>query len=302
MNPVNSQQIASDVVNFVATQTANLPDKYVPTYFLTWAVFYLGLIFLCLRILDHLAKAVRGNSLSIRLTKEVFSRVSDHGETWFLNAVFVAHDSPAMVKGISAKLFKIDGATKQFQLEMQRLGEKFRDNNAFPNFFFYSTSPILCIQPNSPQRLVFLMSVKDYQDKLLNAFQEFDFMVQKHFDENTKDWNGATPSPELVAEVASKAKLIHDEHEKKIIGSIQIEPGEYEIEVEVEYQQKGVFFPVFKDYTSNSKISFKVPKNAREILEVKIRECLRTILANRVHGQNQPLLYPEVTPTDIKEL
>lgn len=286
----------------VPANLRSMPDKYAPPYYLTWIIFYCGIIFLSLRILDHIVKVVRGNSMTVKLTREVFSRISDNGETWFLNVVLIAHETSALVEGVKATLNKTDGATKQFTLELKMLGEKVKDSQVIANHSFYSTSPILSVQPNSPERLVYLMIVEEYRGRLNNAFTDFGLALERYFSERSKTFDGRDPNNQEIEEARNASQKIFGEYQRKIVSSIQIEPGKYEIEIEVTYSQKGVFFPFFTNRKANSKISFEISENTQEDLEIKIQDCLKTIMWNKVQNDNRNYQLPEISPRNVKEL
>lgn len=278
--------------------TTPSPD---PQSFPVWMVvfaFIASLILTVLKAIETFFNVFRKSNLELVLTREVFFRTLENGESLYANVVLIAYDNGALIKDIKSTLNKIDGATKKFDMKVAQIGEKYRTSEGIYQFSFHSSSPLAFVPENVPQRQVYICEHTSYAEKTKQEFQKY----QQILFQLKEKYNPPNMSDDLSEKFMNELNSSIDESCAVIMDNMQIEPGKYVLEVAVSYRQKGKYFPVFTTKVATSKIQFEVENYARDFTRLSLKEYLKKKAFNFLTDQQLPQPAPEYSPSNVQEL
>lgn len=212
------------------------PEPQLFPYWMLIFAFITSLILTILKILEGIFTAFRKTKLDIVLTREVFFRTLETGESLYSNVVLIAYDSGALITDINATLKKEDGATKEFILRVAQIGEKYRTDDGSYKYYLYSSSPLTFIPENVPQQKVYVCEHLSYADATKQIFQQFQ---QKLFQFKER-FVSITDNQEQSAQLKIDINNAINDACTNIMDTIQLEPGRYTLTVYVTYRQKGM--------------------------------------------------------------
>ncbi|HBG93210.1 MAG: hypothetical protein A2X54_02335 [Nitrospirae bacterium GWF2_44_13] len=279
--------------------TPDPAPQNLPNWMIIFA-FVASLLLTIFKFLEGIFKAFRKSTLEIVLTREVFFRILETGESLYSNAVLVAHDTGALIKDIQATLTKENGSTKNFVLRVAQIGEKYRTADGLYQFSFHSSSPLTFVPENVPQRQVYICEHLSYAEATRQEFQKFQqklFKFKERFN-NFLDTDDQAVSKQYIADTTS---AINDAC-TNIMDKIQIEPGEYTLTLSVTYRQKLKYIPAFTTKKAESKVQFVVENYARDTMRYSLNEYLRTKLYQFIADKNETITLPEYSPSNVIEL
>jgi len=251
-----------------------------------------------LAIIEATFKMLRKATFDIVLTREVFFRILQSGESLYANVVMVSYDDGALIEDVSASLEKKDGPNKRFSMQVAQFGEKFRDSEGIYNFSFHSTSPLSFVPPSSPQRQVFVCQHESYAGDTYRCFQQFDkdlLEIKERYSKGVSDPNSEL---HLLADVQAAV----EEAMSSIMDKVQIEPGRYSLEIKATYRQKRRMLSTNFRKTSVSAVEFTVADYAREYLRSSLRRYLEARAQQIILDANEVAAAPQYNPEEVKEL
>jgi len=275
-----------------AAQPENLP------YWMLLFSFLASVALTLLAIAEGICRSLGKATLDIALTREVFFRILETGESLYANAVLVAYDTGALIQEIKASLTKRNGATKEFTLRVAQIGEKFRTPEGLYQFSFHSTSPLSFVPPTNPQRQVYVCEHESYAGETQQYFQRF---LQALYEIKERYSTPTNPDQNVLAQLEQEVQASVQEALTGIMDKVQIEPGKYTLTIIVTYRQKGKFLPLALRHTSTSKVDFTVAGYARDFIRYALREYLQGRALQVLLGEQVPILAPEYSPADIRE-
>lgn len=244
-------------------------------------------------------------SLEVRLTKEVFFRVSEHGETLFPNVVMVSRRAPVEIRNVSLNLVKKTGSTKSYHIDVIYFGDKVReDGNVLANNHFYTQSPIDFVLPNSPKRTVYMGGLSEYRDKIRNAFDSFRMYVNSERQSLDKAVEQGLEGLELESRKISMYSAVAAQAYAQaglFLEGIQLEKGTFQLTVSVEYRAVGFLRHVISK-VSTSSIEFEVQPDVRETYKTAANKMFLTLGGQLLDLNQQAVVYPENYPRNLKEL
>lgn len=278
--------------------TTPTPDPQSLPFWMVVFAFIASLLLTLLKAIETFFNVFRKSNLELVLTREVFFRTLESGESLYANVVLIAYDSGALIKSINTTLKKTDGATKKFDMKVAQIGEKYRTSEGLYQFSFHSSSPLSFIPENVPQRQVYICEHTSYADKTREEFQKY----QQVLFQLKEKYNPPNIQDDLAKQFLDEINSKIDEFSTNIMDKIQIEPGEYTLEVAVNYRQKGKYFPLFQTKTAVSKIKFDVEDYARDFVRMSLKEYLKQKSYNFFTDQQLPQPAPEYSPSNVQEL
>lgn len=265
-----------------------------------WVVlfaFWASLVLTLLKIGEVVSSALRQPKLDLHLTQDVFFRLTEFGEALFCNPVLLAWNGPVLISGVTARLNRTGSPQKSFPLKVLAFGEKVKGQGPLPDHYFHTKSPIAHIAESTPQRAVYLCVQEEYHDRTKRAVDAF---RQSILDYKASLLKKAGASQVDNQEVVRGLVSAVDAGLSNLMDIVQLEPGRYELVVEVEYCNPTSRLTRFKR-RSQSSISFVVDDNVRDYLRTNLREALMTGATNIVLDREQVFHYPEYQPTEITE-
>lgn len=255
----------------------------------------------------------RGANLRVRLTTELFFRISTgFGETVFVKPVLLAENGNIMIEAVKGKLRRTTpGSTKEWEIEYKRFGAVVRNpNDVISNHFFYSSSPLHFLVQNVPHRAVYMGDLKGYSAEFMKLVSE---LYNKTIElQNTlpsrltalgdfaKFQNLTPQEQEKSRDALTRMSQLGEEYASKLVDQIQLEEGEYELTVIIEYRALGGVWRKKKD--TFSRVGFTVDDTARIRMKGAFPRTLSTEMANVVFGTTLAVVNPEYGPTIIREL
>jgi hypothetical protein len=279
---------------------ADLPAVIQP-----WMIqfaFWASLVLTILKLLELIQRATLQPHLDLRLTREVFFRLIDAGEALFCHAVLLARNGAVLVCETNATLKKLDRPEKTFPLKVVAFGEKVKGTGPLSDFYFHSTSPLAHVPEALPQRPVYLCVQEQYHDRTQAAVTRFQKNVLDLKERlETELAANQVRSTEDNVEMLRGINPIVDNSLTEIMDIVQLEPGRYQLTLQVGYQNPSSrFWRRKKDV--KSMITFIVDPQVREVLRSRLRNTLTTGASNTLLGQTQTIIYPEYQPLEILEI
>ena len=275
-------------------------DKII-SYLPSWLVlssFIFSFFYTVLGVIYLLIKFFKPPVLNVRLTKEVFFRLTDmYGESIFTNAVLLVREKPIEIIDINFVLKKISGGgTKEFLIVPEMIGKKVKNNEVIANHFFETSSPKTFINSNSIKKPLFLATFKDYKDCYVKGIQEFNLAIDKEICIFNKEKN--INSTKDLDDLGLKALNIVNTYTTKLSGLVQIEEGQYDLQIDVTYRGMGMWN---REKKANSNISFQVDSNFKDLYNLKIRESLTDSAKNMLYNTHDIIPSPEYVPLNVIE-
>lgn len=259
--------------------------------------FWASLALTVLKIAQFILIALRKPKLQLHLTQEVFFRLAEFGEGLFCNPVLLAWNGPVLISEVRATLSKKDVPEKVFPLKVLAFGEKVKGSGPYADHYFHSRSPIAYLAPAIPQRAVYLCVQQKYQDQSKRQLED---LRKRFFDTKATLLSQAGNRAVTEQEVVTSLVSIVDDAMAKMMDLVQLEPGQYEVVIEVTYCNPAArFFRIHKK--TRSKISFVVDTGVRDLLRSSLRETLMQSGSNIILDRNQLVIYPEYQPTAVTE-
>jgi hypothetical protein len=266
-----------------------------------WAQFLNFALTILLGILKFVEFLRRGR-LEIRVTRDCFFRITDFGEQLFIHGVLLARDGPVLILNVSATLRRLASSQattlKSFPLEIVNHGEKVKGQAYTAEHHFYGASPLLYVTGTSTQRVVYHCQLAEYKERQRQATSEFTQDLMKFKEENSQVTLAGGPKPraEIIKELTQKVNLQHN----LFCGLIQIEAGEYELSVKVEYE-KGGFIAWQRHAESQSYIYFTVDSQDIAKYKADLLGTVKTMADNVVNGTTNLPIFPELRLTNFFE-
>jgi len=262
-----------------------------------WFSFIASLTLTLAAATEVILRLTRRPTLSVLLTRDVFFRILESGESIYANAIIVSYGSGALIQNVTASLKKEDGATKEFKLRVAQVGEKARMQDGTHKYSFHSTSPLAFIPPGNPQRQAFVCEYEDYARETNDCFQRH---LQGLF-RITHEIRSASPPHSAPFDVyTSEAKKLASKSTADIMDNIQIEKGEYSLTISIEYSHESGGLIKSRLRTASSTIKFCVEDYAKEL----IRNSLEVYLMNRNPQPDSQVFNPapEYSPSKVREV
>jgi hypothetical protein len=282
----------------------SLPQNMtLPNWTLIFAFFASAFLTL-LKIFEIILKSVEKPSLELVLTRDVFYRLLDpNGESLYVNVVLLSHEADALIREIKASLDKTNQPKKSFELRVAQIGEKYRNPDGSLQFCFHSTSPLIFVTPNNPIRQSYICEQESYSAAIQNEFRTFTdnlYKIQEKYEPLLKEIPTDHQNEEvrsLVEELQSASNHAHS----KIMESLQIETGDYVLNIQIKYRQKGKF-KFYRTKYSKASIRFTVDENARDIFRYRLNEYLQIKTRNVLLKHNIANIPIDYVPSNIREI
>ena len=261
-----------------------------------------GLLLGIFKIINWFDKLTKLPDLDVALTKELFFRLTNTGENVFTNCVLIARNGPVEITDVNFTLKRISGSQKTFNISPVHMGNKIADPpNPYAAHNFTSKSCRMYLAENAPCHILYLSVLEEYSGEFKNETSKFDSSVLDYANElKLKLPEIEAKGVEYFAEINSKLTHMETEAKGKILSLVQLESGNYELEVKVSFLKLGV--RIFNDKgISTNKITFSVEENLKELYSDQLQRALTTTAKNILFNQETTYVYPEYQPIKITE-
>lgn len=280
-----------------------IPSPSNPQEFPVWMNYFSFIVASLVAIFKIIQFIFTKSKLDVALTREVFFRILEDGESLYANVVLVAYDTGALITKIIVKLSKVDGSKKEFPLRVAQIGEKYRTDDGGFKFYFSTSSPLWFVPENSPQRQIYLCEYASYADPTKNEFQQFQQNIQQ-----IKLKYPAPPDANIdpmgFSQFTADIENVVRTTLSNIMDKIQIEAGKYNLTLTVEYKQKGKHFPIFREKKACSQIQFEIENEARNYSKIQLTGYLQKRAFQILTGKYTEIevISPQYKPTNIIEI
>lgn len=241
--------------------------------------------------------------LEIKLTREVFFRLNNAGESLFANAVLLAKSGIVEVRNISFSLRRTTGSKKVYDIKVLNIGKKINTNEVLAKHYFYTTSPINYVKDKKVTRQLYNSVLFEYSPKIIDKFTEFNKELNDYRNSLLTKVEEIRNNPlgyqqQVLTEINSKV----DKYTQETIALVQLEEGKYELVMSVEYSPLHWLSKIIPNKTSNSKITFKVEADFKEGYKDQLKLLLNATANNILFPENQLIqIFPEYQPKDVSE-
>lgn len=286
-----------------ATTNTTNSTTYLPEWFFAFAAI-ISSVAVILEIYKGISSIIKVPDLNVKLTKEIFFRITNSGETLFANAILIARKGLVEIKDVRFEMTKVktQGAEseKKYSITPSSFGQKTLSEPT-AGHCFYTQSPIDFIDNHNPRRVVYLNIFEHYANQIRQEYEEFTKNLNSLIDNGRN--LGIDLSDTSIGKVSS---ILHDISALvsttvlKIFTLIQLEPGNYSLKIIVIYTPN--LWWCRGDKKSESQISFTVSDTFRQSMETGLKKWLDQEAANYTQKKYEHFLYPEYAPLDIKEL
>jgi len=283
-----------------------LPDNLtLPNWTLLFA-FGASVVLTVIKIVELLVKVLTKAKIEVRLTREVFLRLLNTGESIYIDTVLISNDKSCLIKDIKASLEKIDNPRKTFPLRLSQLGEKYRTFDGAVKFSFYSTSPLAFIPQNIPLRQIYIFEHESYADNTKTKFKNFHnslLQLKSQIEEMLRDNPNLfqDTTEDSAKDVFKNVRNLVECTCNSILDDIQLEGGKYKLTATVTYQPKTRIGLINNKNTSSS-IEFTIEETAKEIFRNSLSAYLDNVVSNLLLQKDVPLNLPEYAPINIIEV
>ncbi len=258
-----------------------------------------GLIAGLLWPLYQLYSAISGPKLEVRLTKDLFFRFINLGECLFTRSILIAEHGNVLITDVAANLVLISaGKSKSWELEFLKFGEVMTDKNVEPLFCYSSSSPFRFLSRGVPVQAVYLSRPKDYGEVYSSIVREFLNKLTPLRNEAAKLISD--PNQKEQEQLQGRVSDLSRDYAAKIADKIQLEAGQYKIELCVTYKSIRGINSYFK-HKSKSSISFVIENDARDQIKSALPNAIQRAALNVVFNADLVVEYPEYAPVNIKE-
>ena len=192
---------------------------------------------------------------------------------------------------------------KSFPFKVLEFGEKVKGTGPLPDHYFHSRSAITHLAESKPQRTLYFCVQEKYQDKSRKAVADFQKQVLDYKQEVlAKAANlPADGRDALRQEILGKVNQIVDANLPLMMELIQLEPGEYTLNMEVVYQNPKSRLLCRKKCVSSA-IKFSIGPEVRDRFRVNLRQTMLVAASNLILDQQNLIIYPEYQPLQMRSV
>lgn len=141
----------------------------VPAWLL-WSSFILSILVSAIGVIKTIVRYFTKASLEVRLTRELFFRLSNYGECLFPNIVAIARNGEVEIRDVRFELEKqknsASSAEKKFHISPIFFGDRIAGKGPFADNNFYTASPLFFIEKSNSKRLVVMAALTEHNTKL----------------------------------------------------------------------------------------------------------------------------------------
>jgi hypothetical protein len=263
----------------------------------TWLVNTGAILAIILTIL-HIRDLLKAGRLEVRLTREVFFRLTDKGESLFANAVLLCRREPVEIRSIYLMLTRSSGSRKEYPVEPIWFGQKLAaTGNVYAQHSFSSKSPASFIPENTAQNALYMCVLSEYATKVREGFRNLDQAGMQLFRARAelKDGDPAKASQLYAQLLTEQQKFLNH-----VMEAVQLEVGKYRLELRVKYRHVGPLLSRAKE--CRSEIEFAIEDGFREAFRNQVAAFAHERLLQATRGEVASAPLPEYEPLEVREI
>ncbi|GEM_PF-3518737 len=248
-----------------------------------------------------LAEFLKTADLETKLTKDCFYRVVERGEAVFCRATVMARRGPVLIRTVAATLTKLDGAQKSYNLDVMQFGSLItKADKLIQEHNYYGRSVLHYLPEDKPERVVYFCLHRDeYKGQQMEAIEAFQSALNAA---RGIDLPQLGDHSSLNGEQKATIQALVTPHVEPIVRSLQIEPGQYQLDLCIEFESTSARFRRFRKMKkSKSSLSFTIPASFTRAIRISAEKTMKTIAGNELYGRTDQIIWPEFTPSNYVE-
>jgi hypothetical protein len=265
----------------------------IPPWFIDLGAI-LAVLLTALRIREFL----KTGHLDVRLTREMFFRITDHGESIFTNAVFLCRWEPVEIRSVGFELTCVSGSTKTYAVEPIWIGAKLPvANNVYAQHSFSSKSAATFLAENTTRDVLYLCALSEYSMKIREAFIDLE---RAGTDLARARQEITTPNDANVQALYEQTLTYQRTFVDRIVDGVQVETGTYRLRLVAKYRHmRRLWAPVRE---CRSEIELTIGDGFREAFRQQVAVFAHQRLLQAARGEARSFPLPEHEPLTVKEV
>jgi hypothetical protein len=267
-----------------------------------YTAFAVSVALAIIRLIEFIRAQWSKAELAATLTRDLFFRFGEVGETLFLNAVLTSSQRPAFIHAVTASLSRVDG-THVIPLRLEHLGEPADRGSTIHDHYFFSSSPTDLIPVDTPTRRVLMLVVESNTETLQAAYRTLMAATAPHlaFARQIATTFGNQPIPEPQQGQLSAAigaiSAAREAFVNQYFDAIQLQSGTYRANVTWHFRDAKKATSASREQRSS--VSFVLPPDFRQRLRDRVREAGDARIRQEATGDAKLGFFPEVRPEQI---
>lgn len=295
MNPDISQIILSVVDT---TSVVGAPSMFLDSPFVKYFTFFMSSIVTIIIIYKFVMEVVFKPRLSVLLTKEIFCRMLETGESVYTNVILLSNEQSSLITDIQGKLDYVNpvsGTKMSFPLELHQIGEKFRKDDGSICFSFDSSSPLSHVIKEIPSYKTIIFLIKDNKNSIQNHCIEFRKTAYDLL-------NQLKPEDDDIVSGAIIEKLdtLRQTYITSLSTALKLDVGDYTFSLNVTYKQKRIWH---KNKTKHAvaSVRFRIGSDFKSVISNGIEWYLSDIMLSH-SDKNNPISAASYNFVDVVEV
>jgi len=258
--------------------------------------FYLSLGITALSLFFLTRNLVLQAKLKFYITKYFFIRVAPFGESLYVHTILMSSNDSALIKNVYAKLVKKDGANKKYTLETQMVCEV-TNQGLSGDYKMLSSSPLEILEKDKVNSRVYVFVISEYMNKIKElGYSLENFILNQRLQASTQN---------ISAEQRKKMTLdlvnLQFELTNQVYDCLQIEEGEYELTMYMEYEKKVACLNYKRTVKVNNSLTFSVDATYKQSARDKILKYIKEASLQILKGSQLTAPLPQYVPPKIIE-
>lgn len=248
-----------------------------------------------------LAEFFKSAEVETKLTKDCFYRLVEQGEAVFCRATVLARRGPVLIRGVRVTLAKQDGAKKAFPLEVNQFGTLVtKADKLVQEHNYYGRSTLHYLPEDKPERLVyFCLHREEYRTPQSTVVENFKVAMKQAKEGLIPEAPVEGPLSETQNQIV---RALVQSHIAAVMGSLQLEQGQYELSIALDYESTNARFRRFRKLkTSKASLTFTIPQDFTRNMRSSVEKTLGAIARNELYGKKEAIAWPEFTPKNFVE-
>lgn len=258
--------------------------------------FYLSLAIAALSLFFLSRSFILQAKLKFFVTKYFFIRVAPFGEALYAHTVSMTLNDNALIKNAYAELVKTSGAVKKYNLETQMVC-KVASEGLVGDYNILSSSPLEIFEKEKSNSRVYVFVINEYKEKI----KEISSSLENYILNQKRLMATTNPSEDKKKEMFHDLIRFQIESTNQIYDCLQIEEGEYELTMYIEYEKKIACLNCKWTSKAKSKLKFNVDSSYKKSMRDKILKYMQDASIQLIGNSQVTTPLPHYIPYDITE-
>lgn len=261
-------------------------------------------------LIEFISSKFRKGQIDLIITDDVFFRITQEGESFFVNIIMVGQNKLVRIDAIDLVLTNSDDQ-RQVQFKVRRVGKQRETDSVFQEFSFYTMSVFDFLAPNISTTKVIHSIENENSSKISSELTNYESFLNEikpdyqNFlliaDKVEKERKGQ----ELLAQInAARQECL-----TKILQRIKVNDGKYRLKVTVTYRGVSTTKRIWilsrwkeQAYQTISKEKEIVIENSMDGINTQLNTLLGTYAENILGNANNELSWPTIIPSSLNNV